>query len=66
MLVESHEDLFQQCHMLSKSWEHFMFWIILYLRKLNKYKNHFSNHILYQDPTNFHVYHTPNNQPNDM
>ena len=38
--------------MLSKSWKNFMFWIILYLRKLNKYKLHFSDHILYQDHTN--------------
>ena len=43
-----------------------MFWITLYLRKLNKYKLPFSDHILYQDHTNFYVYHRPNNQTNDM
>ena len=52
--------------MLSKSWENVMFWIIPYLRKLNKYKRHFSDHILYQYHKNFYGYHGPNNQPNDM
>ena len=52
--------------MLSKFWENFMFWIISYLRKLNKYKGKFSDHILYPYHTNFYVYHRPNNQPNDM
>ena len=49
--------------MLSKSLEIFMFWIILYLKKLNKNKRHFSDNILYQDHTNFYVYHRPSNQP---
>ena len=65
-LVERPEDLFQQCHMLSKSWENFMFWIIPYLRKLNKYKGHFFDHILYQDHANFYAYNRPNNKSNDM
>ena len=53
--------------MVSKSWENFMFWIISYLRKVNKYKRHFFlNHHLYQDCTNFYVYHRPYNKPNDM
>ena len=65
-LVERQKDVFYQCHMLSKSWENFLFWIILYLRKLNQYKLHFSDYILYEDHTNFYVWHRPNNQPNDM
>ena len=52
--------------MLSKSWENFMFWIIQYLRKLNKYKRHFFDRLLYQDHTNFYVYHRPNEKTNDM
>ena len=51
--------------MLSKSWENFMFWIISYLRKLNKYKGQFSDHILYPYHKHFYVYHRPYNQPND-
>ena len=43
-----------------------MCWIIPYLRKLNKYKRHFSDHILYQYHTIFYVYHRPSKQPNNM
>ena len=52
--------------MLSKSWENFMFWIIPYLRKLNKYKGHFFDHILYQDHASFYAYNRPNNKSNNM
>ena len=43
-----------------------MFWITQFLRKLNKYKRHFFDRLLYQDHTNFYVYHRLNNKPNDM
>ena len=52
--------------MLSKSKGNFMFWTISYLRKLNKYKWQFSDHILYRYHTIFYVYHRPKNRPNGM
>ena len=48
--------------MLSKAWDNFMFWIIPYLQKLNK----FSDHILYQYHKKLSVFHKPSNQLNDM
>ena len=40
--------------------------VIKVLGKLNKYEQHFFNHILYQDHAKFYVYNMPNNKANDM